>query len=390
VTSSDVSDAVVVLDSDYFRDPYPLYARVRAADGVFHALLPSGQRVWILTRYEDGRAALADPRLSKRLAVAEELFQRHFQDPTKRWRYDDSVVEHMLNSDPPDHTRLRSLVGKAFTARQVQALRPRIEEIAAGLLDAMAGRHGPVDLIDAYAFPLPTTVICELLGIPEDDRDAFRSWSHTIVNVSGTRDPGKVQADSAAMAAYLGRLMASKRASPRQDLLTALVNATDDGDQLTEVELISMAFLLLVAGHETTVNLISNGMLALLRHPDQLAALRSDPTLIESAVEELLRFDGPVNLTTLRFTTAPFPVAGITIPEGEWVVVALSSANRDPDRFADPDTLDLRRPIGGHIAFARLVQRFPDMRPAVDPDALAWRPSTLVHGLEALPVLLYG
>ncbi|WP_457033518.1 cytochrome P450 family protein [Kitasatospora sp. P5_F3] len=385
-----------------------MYDRLRAAGGASEARLPNGQKVWIVAGQEEGRAVLADPRLSKRLTAAEHLFEQHFADPAKRWKYDNSVVEHMLNSDPPDHTRLRRLVGKAFTTRRVAALRPRIEEIGAELIDRMA-EHETVDLIDAFAFPLPTTVICELLGIPEPDRDDFRSWSHTIVSVASTNDPQKVQEDSAAMAGYLGKLLAAKRANPADDMLTALVQATDEDDQLTEVELVSMAFLLLVAGHETTVNLISNGVLSLLQHPEQRALLLRDPSLFPGAVEELLRYEGPVNLTTLRFTTAPVTVGRTTIPEGEFVIVALSAANRDPAHFEAPDQLDVTRNAGGHIAFGhgihycvgaplarleaevafrQLVTRFPDLSLAGDFDELVWRHSTLVRGLEALPVRL--
>lgn len=406
-----ISADILAIGADFFQDPHPTYEQLRAEGGPREARLPSGQKVWIITRYEDARAALVDPRLSKRLGDAEELFERHFLDPQRRWKYDNSVVEHMLNSDAPVHTRLRRLVGKAFTTRRVEALRPRIVEISDELLDAAAAQHGVVDLIDAFAFPLPTTVICELLGVPEDDRGEFREWSHTIVNVSGVIDPERARVDSAAMAAYLGKLIARKRAHPEPDMLTALVQATDDGDMLTEVELISMAFLLLVAGHETTVNLISNGTLALLRHPEQRARLAADPALLPAAVEELLRFEGPVNLATLRFTLAPFTVGGVTIPKDEFVMVAIASANRDPERFPEPERLDLHRDGGGHIgfghgihycvgaplarlegeiAFGRLLSRFPGMRLAVDPGELVWRPSTLVRGLDTLPVLLYG
>ncbi|MFF7793096.1 cytochrome P450 [Streptomyces sp. NPDC007991] len=398
----------LILGDEFFQDPYPVYEALRAEGGARQARLPNGHKVWIVAGYKEARAALSDPRLSKRLSAAEHLFERHFTDPNRRWKYDNSVVEHMLNSDPPDHSRQRRLVGKAFTTRRVAALRPRIEQIGAELIDEMA-RHDEVDLIDSFAFPLPTTVICELLGIPEPDRDDFRSWSHTIVSVANANDPRKVQEDSAAMAAYLGKLLAAKRAHPADDLLTALVQATDDDDQLTEVELVSMAFLLLVAGHETTVNLISNGVLSLLQHPGQRALLRQDPGLVPNAVEELLRYEGPVNLTTLRYTKEPMTIGTTTVPEGEFVIVALSSANRDPRSFAGPDTLDVTRKPGGHVAFGhgihycvgaplarleaevafgQLVSRFPEMTLATGFDELAWRHSTLVRGLTALPVRL--
>jgi cytochrome P450 len=309
----------------------------------------------------------------------------------------------MLNTDPPDHTRLRKLVNRAFTARTVSRLRPRIVEITDGLLEELA-RAGEADLLEAFAFPLPITVICELLGIPGADRDRFREWSNVLVSAAG---PERIGRASAEMAEFLTDLVAAKRAAPTEDLLSGLVHVCYEGERLGMAELVSMAFLLLVAGHETTVNLIGNGMLALLRHPDQLAALRRDPSLLPNAVEEFLRYEGPVNLATLRFTTEPVALDGVEIPAGEFVLVSLLSANRDGTRFADPDTLDVRRPAGGHLAFGhgihycvgaplarleaeiaigRLLERFGDIRLAADPATLSWRDSTLMRGLETLPV----
>jgi cytochrome P450 len=317
------------------------------------------------------------------------------------------LISHMLNSDPPDHTRLRRLVATAFTMRRVELMRPRIEEITEDLLADLAGKD-ELDLIDDFAFLLPVTVICELLGVPHADRDEFRAWSTLLVSADET-DAVMVAAQS--MAAYLHQLIAAKRADPADDMLSALAQARDESgaDQLTEPELVSMAFLLLVAGHETTVNLIANGMLALLRHPDQLAALRADPALLPGAVEEFLRYDSPVNHTTLRYTVEPVEIGDVTIPADEFVLVSLSSANRDGDRFPDADTLDVTRPAGGHLAFGhgihfclgaplarlegqiaigRLIDRFPDLTLAAPPDELRWRNSTLLRGLESLPVRL--
>jgi cytochrome P450 len=312
----------------------------------------------------------------------------------------------MLNSDPPDHTRLRRLVATAFTMRRVELLRPRVAEITEDLLAGLAGQD-EVDLVDAFAFPLPVTVICELLGVPHADRDAFRAWSTTLVSAGEAETLAVAGRD---MAAYLRQLIAAKRAAPADDMVSALVQAhEDDGDRLTEAELVAMAFLLLVAGHETTVNLIANGVLALLRHPDQLAALRGDPALLSGAVEEFLRYDGPISHATLRYTVEPVELSGVTIPAGEFVVVSLSSANRDGDRFPDADRLDITRAAGGHLAFGhgihfclgaplarlegqiaigRLLDRFPGLSLAVDPDQLRWRNSTLLRGLESLPVRL--
>jgi cytochrome P450 len=363
-----------------------------------------GLDVWLVTRYEDVRAALADPRLGKDATRVRELAQHQLElKGQTRQGFDASLSAHMLNADPPDHTRLRRLVNKAFTSRTVARLQPRIEQITDELLDAMAGEQN-VDLLDALAFPLPMTVICELLGVPMDERDDFRVWSNILLSSDqGERVPEAAQK----MAEYLTKLVASKRAMPTEDLLAELVEATEDGDRLSEEELVGMAFLLMVAGHETTVNLIGNGVLHLLRNPDQLAALRAQPDLLPGAVEEILRLEGPVNIATIRFTTESVTVGGQDIPAGEFVMVALSSANRDPEKFADPDTLDITRPAGGHLAFGhgihycvgaplarlegqialgKLIARFPDLALAAEPEELAWRNSTLMRGLTRLPV----
>ena len=264
-----------------------------------------------------------------------------------------------------------------------------------------------VDLLASFAFPLPITVICELLGVPVADRDQFRAWSATIV--TDTVAPEVFQDHATAMTGYFRRLMAARRREPADDLLSALISARDEGDRLSENELLSMAFLLLVAGHETTVNLIASGTLALLLNPGELARLRADPSLLGGAVEELLRYVNPVNNATFRFAGEPVEIGGVAIGPGEVVLVSLSGANRDPSRYADPDRLDLGRDSGGHVAFGHgihyclgaplarleaeiafgaLLDRFGEITLAVPPDELRWRPSTLIHGLETLPVRL--
>jgi cytochrome P450 len=396
-------DEPIKLDHDFFRDPHAAYAWLRTEAPVCPAIMPRGLRVWLVTSYADAKALLADPRLSKDNVRARELFQSRVTATGTGSAFASSLAAHMLNTDPPDHTRLRKLVNKAFTARTVSRLRPRIEQIADELLDAVAAT-GEVDLLAALAFPLPITVICELLGVPAEDREKFRVWSNTIVSAAL---PEELQQASAALAAYLGALISAKRVGPTDDLLSGLVHVSDEGDQLSEVELISMAFLLLVAGHETTVNLIGNGMLALLRRPDQLAALRADPSLLPNAVEEFLRFEGPVNIATLRFTTEPVRVGAVEIPAEEFVMVSLLAANRDGERFAEPDTLDVTRQAGGHlafghgihycvgaplarleaeIAFGKLLSRFGRLELAGEPSLLSWRESTLMRGLQTLPV----
>ncbi|TDV40947.1 cytochrome P450 family protein [Actinophytocola oryzae] len=392
----------MVLDDDFVQDPFTVYRLLRIEAPVREVVMPRGLKVWLVTRYADARDALSHPAVRKDLRPVRHLFDKHHTG-TSTGGFGADLSAHMLNSDPPDHTRLRRLVARAFTMRRVELLRPRVEEITENLLDGLSGE---VDLTDAFAFPLPVTVICELLGVPQADQDDFRGWTTKLVTARSAQSVGEA---GQAMSVYLHGLIDTKRANPADDLLSALVQAEEDGEKLNAVELVSMAFLLLVAGHETTVNLISNGVLALLRAPDQLAALRADPALLPGAVEELLRFGSPVNHTTMRYTAEPVEIGGTTIPEDEFVVVALGSANRDDDRFGDPDTLDVTRSAAGHLSFGhgihfclgaplarlegqiaigRLVERFPDL--ALASDDLRWRNSTLLRGLEELPVRLEG
>jgi cytochrome P450 len=393
-----VTQAIEHLGAGYFADPYSVHARLRAEQPVARVIMPGGTPAWLITGYAAARAALTDPRLVKM---------------PEGWRPDpDSLFAalemHMLNSDPPDHERLRKLVNKAFTARRVEQLRPRITAITTALLDDMpTGQE--IDLLAAFAFPLPVTVICELLGVPVADRDRFRAWSASIV--SETVSPEVFQGHATAMIGYFRDLLADRRREPADDLLSALISARDEGDQLSENELLSMAWLLLVAGHETTVNLIGGGVLALLLHPGELARLRADPGLVGGAVEELLRYVSPVNDATYRFTREPVEFDGVSIAAGEVVLVSLSGANRDPSRFAGPDGLDVGRDSTGHlafghgihycvgaplarleaeIAFGALLGRFGSITLAMPAQTLRWRPSSLIHGLESLPVRLDG
>jgi len=377
-------------------DPVPALAERRIEQPVGKLEFPFGISAWLLTRHADVKQVLGDVSgYSNDFARMNEAVAG--QVPT--------VDPGGLGfADPPDHTRLRKLVSRAFTVRAIAALRPQIEAIAGRLADRMAAGPAEVDLLDSFAFPLPMGVICELLGVPDAERTSFRRWSNTLLTSDGAVDERTAAGTS--MAVYLTDLVAQKRAHPADDVLSAIVAASEDADRLSADETVSMAFLLLVAGHETTVNLIGNGVLALLRRPDRLAELRADPDLVPAAVEELLRFDGPVNLATFRYTTAPVEVGGTTIPTGEVVLVSLASANRDPEHYADPDELDLHREAGhlafghgihhclgaplarleGEIAFGTLLDRFPDLALAVDPAELTWRQSILMRGLTRLPV----
>jgi cytochrome P450 len=277
---------------------------------------------------------------------------------------------------------------------------------SASAADSAAG-DGTVDLLSAFAFPLPMTVICELLGVPADDREEFKAWSHVILSSGATHEESR--SAGAAMFGYFTRLLDLKRQAPANDLLSALVAARDADDSLSERELVAMVFLLLVAGHETTVNLIASGTLALLTHPAELSRLRSDPSLLPGAVEELLRYANPLNHATERYTLEPTSIGGVTIPAREVVLCVTSSANHDPSRFPDADGLDLGRDASGHLAFGHgihyclgaplarlegevafgaLLARFPALSLAVPVSSLRWRPSSLIHGLESLPVRL--
>ena len=397
------------LPGDFMHQPYELYARLRKEGPACEIIMPNGVKVWMVTRYQDVRAVLTDPRISKDGRRINELFARHSGATEQASTYDDDLSTHMLNSDPPRHERLRKLVGKAFTARRVELLRPRVERIVEDLLDRMEGL-AEVDLIRDYAIPLPITVITELLGVPVEDRETFRLWATTLVGSHHSAD--EVEKASEAVISYAGRLIEAKRAAPGDDLLSAMVQVSDGGDRLTRGELVAMVFLLVAAGHETTMSTLGNAFHSLLRHADQLAALLANPGLLTTtAFEELLRYDGGVSLATFRFTTQDIPVDGRTIPAGEIVVLALGSAGRDPAKFEDADRLDLTRHVHGSLVFGkgihycigaqlgrvevelaigRLLARFPGVRLAVEPARLRWKSSNLMHGLVSLPVTLGG
>jgi cytochrome P450 len=389
---------LAALGESFTRDPYPVYARLRAEGPVHRVRMPEGKaEAWLVVGYEAGRAALADPRLSKDWAKASPALPLGAI----------SSGPHMLRADPPDHTRLRRLVAREFTARRVEELAPGIQRTTDALLDRMlAAPDGRADLVEALSFPLPISVICALLGVPDLDRDSFRAWSNEAL---GATEPEVRRAAAASMARYLEQLVADKRERPGDDLMSALIHGSDeDGDRLSPEELLGMAWLLLVAGHETTVNLISNGVLALLTHPGQLAALRADLSRIDAAVEEMLRYDGPVETPTYRFTTEPVTIGDTVVPGGgELVLVALADADRDPGRFPSPDRFDISRDARGHVAFGHgihyclgaplarleariavrtLLERCPDLALDVHPAALTWRSGMMIRGPVSLPV----
>ncbi|MBV2355681.1 cytochrome P450 [Streptomyces sp. J2-1] len=390
--------AVIDLEEfgDAFRlDPHPVYARLREQGPVHRVRLPGSLPeywTWLVVGYDEARAALADPRLAKdgtRIGLT-------FPD-------EEMIGKSLLGTDPPQHTRLRGLVARGFTMRRVELLRPRVQRITDDLLDAMIPR-GSADLIESLAYPLPITVICELLGVPDLDRAEFRALSTEVVAPTGEET---AYAATTRLGEYLTELIEDKRASgPSGDLLSDLIRTTaEDGDRLSAAELRGMAFLLLVAGHETTVNLIGNGVLALLTHPGQLADLRADMGLLDNAVEEMLRYEGPVESGTFRYAAEPMEIAGTLIAPGEPVVVGLSAAQRDDTRYPDPHRFDIRRDTRGHLAFGHgihfclgaplarlegrialrgLLDRAPGL--ALDGPAEDWLPGMLMRGVRRLPV----
>ncbi|MBO0879683.1 MAG: cytochrome P450 [Mycobacterium sp.] len=385
------------LRREFVQDPHTLYRRLRTQGPVHQVELHHGLRVWLITRYDDARALLNDPRVSKDNAGARRLFP-----PGTAGANGTSLSANMLHVDPPDHTRLRKLVAKPFTTRAIARLRPDIEQIVDDLTAALP-TEGTVDLIESFALPLPTRVICTLLGVPPGDEDRFADWTRPFVTQSNARE---LRDAEHATREYLQQLIADKRAHPREDMLTELVSATDAGDRLTNSELLSMAFLLIIAGYETTVNLIGNGMLALLHHPPQMRLLRDNPDLLPSAVEEFLRYECPLHTATNRFTLEPVRVGDVEIPAGEFLLISLLAANRDPNMYPDPDTLDITRDNSTHlafghgihrclgaplarleaeIAFSKLLNRFPTITLAGD---VSYRDSILMRGLNTLPTML--
>ncbi|GAA1394173.1 cytochrome P450 [Kitasatospora putterlickiae] len=399
---------------EFAADPYPAYAWLREHEPVHRTTLPSGVEAWLVTRYADARQALADGRLSKNPVHHSEQAHRTGRVGIPGERQAD-LMTHLLNIDPPDHTRLRRLVSKAFTPRRVAAFEPQVQRLTDRLIDGFAAR-GSADLIHEFAFPLPIYAICDLLGVPAEDQDDFRDWAgmmlrHTKPGQGGGQRGGVGRAVKR-MRAYLAELIHRKRADLGDDLISGLIRASDHGEHLTENEAAAMAFILLFAGFETTVNLIGNGVYALLRNPGQRALLqesvaRGESALLETGIEELLRYDGPVELATWRFATSPLTIGGVEIPVGDPVLVVLAAADRDPARFADENTLDLARTDNPHLGFghgihycigaplarlegraalATLLTRLPDLRLAADPEELRWRGGLIMRGLRELPV----
>ena len=375
-------------------NPYPIYRRLQTRDPVHRSRLIKG---WVLSRHEDIDAVLRD---SRRFGNDRASTQ------DANLRFDSEEPRSMLYRDPPDHTRLRSLVSKAFTPRAVRALRPRVEKIADDLLDSLDGAES-FDVIDAIAYPLPVAVICEMLGVPQEDRGPFREWSNDAsLSIEPLLDDRRVATSMDTLSKlrdYFSDLAERRRADPGEDLVSVLTQIEDEGDRLSHLELQLMLVLLLVAGNETTRNLVGNGLLALLRNPEQLDRLRREPELIGPAVEELTRYDSPVQIDG-RSVREDTEVGGVPMERGQYLMLLLGAANRDPEAFDDPDVLDVSRERNPHLGFGRgihhclgaslarmeaevmlgkLLERFPNVRLAGTPHH---RRQIVLRGLSSLPV----
>lgn len=381
-------------------NPFPLYARLRRENPVVQVLLPDGQKAWLVTRYDDALSAFKDKRLSKdRLNASEKQpWMPAIFKPLSR---------NMLDLDDPDHARLRGIVHKAFTPRLIETLRETIEALTEELILAAKNR-GRMDLIADLALPLPVAVISQMLGVPANERHKFHGWSNAVVSSQSSKF-GALKAIPSAVAflRYVRKLVRLRRDHPQNDLTTALIQAEEAGDRLSEDEMVAMIFLLLVAGHETTVNLIGNGMLALLTHAGQMGRLRGDLTLAPSAVEELLRFDGPVAMATERFSLEPVELSGTMIPAGALVYIVIASANRDEQQFERADELDIARINNRHLSFGQgthyclgaplarleariaitaLLKHMPQLRLACPEHRIRWKKGLLIRGVQALPL----
>lgn len=384
-----------LLGEDHVTDPYAVHARLRADKPVHRLPYREGLDCWLVTGYEHARLALVDPRLSRDPRFAGQEWQE--ADRGRRLEDGSGLGVHLLTREPPDHTRLRRLVYSAFTARRIESRRPRVQQIADSLVDGFQ-RRGSADLIADYAYPLAITVLCELLGLPVEHRDYFRQWTSNAVS------PGPEHVPAARD--YLREVVAAKRRTPGDDLISTLVAAADE-ERLSETELLSMVFLLILAGHEGSVGFIGNAIVGLLENPDQLALFRDKPDLLEPAVDELLRYAGPMELAAWRFATEPVALGGTVIPGGAPVVISLAGAHRDPARFPDPDRLDISRTDNAHLAFgygahyclgaqlgrlegavalATIFRRLPDLRLARPAGEIRRQPSFVMHSFFELPV----
>ncbi|ARI77382.1 cytochrome P450 family protein [Halobacillus mangrovi] len=394
-----------IYQSNFKENVYPFYTHLRANDPIFAMSQEPNHTTWVITKHEHVKEMLKSKSFIK---DQRKLFSNN-QSHEKQDNGEINIFQNMmLDVDPPDHTRLRKLVQPYFNPKTIKELKPRIIEIADELLDQASEKQGPVDLIDEFAFPLPIIVISELLGIPSEDRNKFRKWSNTIVAASDEFEPDFME-DVQAFTNYLTDLFERRRKSPENDFISSLLQAEEDGEQLNRDELYSMVVLLIIAGHETTVNLIANTMYALFEHPDQLEKLKTDTKLTATAIEEGLRYYSPVDFTTARWSEDDMEFHGKTIKRGDLVLASLASANRDEEKFEAPDTFDITRKPNPHVAFGygihfclgaplarlegeialrKLMERFPNISMVENQTSSPWRPVFLLRGLEGLKVTI--
>ncbi|MFI9645818.1 cytochrome P450 [Streptomyces sp. NPDC052040] len=391
----------------YRSDPYPVYARLRASAPVCPISPPHGVDTFLITRYDDAKTALTDPRISKDMYAALDAYHTIFGDSSV------ALDDNMLFSDPPKHTRLRRIVNSAFTPRRIESLRPRIQEITDGLLDNCT-TDAPVDLLPTFAFPLPLIVICELVGIPDEDRETVQKWCAVVARTGFSKeDKEKLAVAEGALRDYFVDLIARKRREATDDLLGALIRTQDEQGAMNDGELLSTLWVLLFAGHKTTAYLIGNAVFNLLTHREQLREVLADPALLPNAIEEVIRYEGSVENATFRHALEDITIRDTVIPKGALVQIAVASANRDPEKFAEPDTFDVKRQgiqsahlgfgSGPHyclgaplarmemrIALTTLFERFPDIDLVAPADEAEWLkvPFPAFRGLDKLPVVL--
>lgn len=394
-------------DGQFSANPFPMLAHMRAMGAVVPVPFPldNSQRLWLVTRMQEAVQVLKDKRFTVDPSTLPDAAGTPWQRARARAETPGLFGQSMISVDDPDHKRLRGLVSKAFTPRYIEGLRPHIQQIADELLDRVQD-HSHMDIVRDYAYPLPINVISDILGVPRKNREQIRIWAEALAGGERVRDEERFRRVRS-FSEYIVQLVAEKRRHPQEDLLSQLIQMEEEGDHLSEAELLSMAGLLIFAGHETTSNLISIGTLMLLAHPDQLEKLKADLSLVPSAVEELLRFNGPVLSPVPRFATEDLELGGQSIQKGDMVITILASANRDESQFTDPDELDIARRLNRHIAFGQgmhmclgaplarlegdiafttLLKRMPDLRLAVPRETITWRGNFTLRGLTSLPV----
>ncbi|PFO65412.1 cytochrome P450 [Bacillus cereus] len=399
-----IEDGINLASAQFKEDAYEIYKESRKMQPILFVNEVELGKEWLITRYEDALPLLKDNRLKKDMT---NVFP---QDTTNMYLSvdnSDHLTTHMLNSDPPNHSRLRSLVQKAFTPKMITQLDGRIQRIADDLISEIE-RKGTLNLVDDYSFPLPIIVISEMLGIPKEDQAKFRIWSHAVIASPETPEEIKeTEKQLSEFITYLQYIVDVKRKDPKEDLVSALILAENEGHKLSAPELYSMIMLLIVAGHETTVNLITNTVLALLENPNQLQLLKDNSKLIDSAIEEGLRYYSPVEVTTARWAAEPFQIHDQTIQKGDMVVIALASANRDETVFENPEVFDITRENNRHIAFGHgshfclgaplarleakiaittLFNRMPELQIKGNREDIKWQGNYLMRSLEELPL----